>query len=421
MITRASILHYVDGSTVPLVGGDPVFARDSSAAFVDQANTLRTLARLAPRIEWVSIDGVLRPAVVCEPARVNRVPYSRDLSQWSNTNTTLTAGQLDARGTEAARLATATSNGGMRAITVAVVGDSTKAISMLLRKGSAAVTDIEFIKTNGTPAVRHRVRVTWSVAGLPTLSSQEGSGTLFPVRGLVGGWWFIAFQAAGVIAADTNVLRLYPAGTSASGSVYFDGAQVEDGIYATAMIDAHGAAVARAVDQLYWRNPFAAQAVAIYWDVVVGNVREASTRLWHIGKSDGSSPYLFAGFDSSGHVVTQVHNGTASQAAAVNVAAVQGDRLEGVSIVHPTGAPRTIVTLNGGAAQETGGSAPSGGLISSWSEQRWWVGSQGVSAVGRSYLRRLWAVQFAAHGNMPGTAAPDLVLAESRLVPGVMV
>lgn len=415
MLTRSSVLHYVDlkYGPDPIVGGPPVFARDSGATIIDMARKALAYPRLQPLWpSWSEAPGdERRPSLLLQPARVNRATWSRDLSQWTNTNTSITTGQLDPRGGAGARLLNATSSGGLRTLAITFSGNGTKAITMWLRKGSASVSDIE-VWDDTASATRHRVRVTWSAAGVPTLSTGAGSGTLFPVEQLTNGWWAISFTSASITAANTNHLRFYPAGTGATGTCYFDGAQAEDGTYATSMVDTAGAVGARAVDQIYWHVLFAPVALAIYWEIIVGNALEASTRLWHLGKADGSNPYIFAGFNGSGHVTTQVHNGTASQEAAVNVAAVQGDRLRGVSVIHSSGAPRTIVARNTEAAAQTLGSTPSGGLLTALSEPKWWANSQGTSNVGRTFLQRIHAVLLSDMLTVPGTDSPDAVLRE---------
>jgi len=414
MLTAASPLHYVDlrYGPNPIIGGDPVFARDSAATIVDQARKLIQYPRLQPLWPaWIDLHGSRRPSILTEPARQNRVTWARDLAQWTNTNTSITAGQLDPRGGAGGRLLDATSSGGYREIVVTFVGDGAKALKFLLKKGSAAVSDLE-VWDNTAAAVRHRIRATWSASGVPTLSSTSGSGTLFPVRQLATGFWEIEFTAASITAANSNRLRFYPAGTAATGTAYFDGAQAEDALYSTSLVDTAGAVGARAVDQLYWKILFGPVAMAIYTDLIIGNALQVSTRFWHIGKSDGSTPYVFAGFNSSGHVTTQVHNGTASQEAAVNVAAVQGDRLRVLSIIHSTGAPRTIVSKNTDETAQTLGSTPSGGLLTSFSESKWWLGSQGTSNVGRAYVQRLFAVPLSEMMMVPGTDPSDHVLRE---------
>ncbi|MGH7459652.1 MAG: phage head spike fiber domain-containing protein [Longimicrobiales bacterium] len=419
MLSRSSVLHYWDAQfgPNPVVGGDPVFARDSAGALIDRPRILRSLIRGCPRSEWVTLGaqhGLLKPfripSLLLEPARVNRLTFSRDLAQWTNTNVTLTTGKNDARGTTGATLADATSSGGLRARTVTVVGDGTKAVSIILRRGGAALTEIEFFDSSAA-TVRHRVRATWSADGAPTLTSQAGAGTIFAAVELVDGFWLISFAVNGVVAANTNVMRLYPAGTAATGSVTFDGAQVEDAVYPSSLLDTTAATAARAVDQFYWRNPFAAQAVAIFTEILIGNLLETSSRIWHIGHANGSAPYIHLGFDS-GAVVTSAHNGTQLQAASRAVFAVQGDRLRIVSVIHTDGAPRTIVQKNQDAAAQTIGSAPSGGLITGYSDQRWWCNSVSTNNVGRSLFRRAHAVKLADLTNAPGASNQDLVVTE---------
>ncbi|MBM4356949.1 MAG: hypothetical protein FJ096_02460 [Deltaproteobacteria bacterium] len=94
----------------------------------------------------------------------------------------------------------------------------------------ASITEIS-VYDNTAIAHRHLVRVTWGADGSPTLSTMSGSGTRFAPVDVGNGWWRISFTATGVIAANANLFRIYPASTTAAtGGVFAWGAQVQNAI-----------------------------------------------------------------------------------------------------------------------------------------------------------------------------------------------
>lgn len=115
------------------------------------------------------------------------------------------------------------------AIGVTLSSSGTKTVSVYLKKGTAAATDLNLYDSTAL-VDRHLVRVTWSSAGIPTLSTVIGSGTLYTPTDIGSGWYRVVFTAAGVVSANTNSVFIYPATISAvTGSVFAWGIQVEDG------------------------------------------------------------------------------------------------------------------------------------------------------------------------------------------------
>ncbi len=131
---------------------------------------------------------------------------------------TRTSGQNDPFGGTAAYLLTANSASAAFNEIVAFTGNATKADAWFLRAGSSLTTDL-YVYDNTAAAVRHQVRVTWS-GGVPTLSTQSGGGTLFAVEPWGGGWYRLSLNATGVIAANSNVIIIFPDAVVGTGSVY---------------------------------------------------------------------------------------------------------------------------------------------------------------------------------------------------------
>lgn len=101
--------------------------------------------------------------------------------------------------------------------------DGTRAFSIFVKQGTLANC---WFRMAGGAVERHRVRVTWT-AGVPSLSTQVGAGTLFTVENWGGGWWRVSASANGVLAADTNTFQFGPGSDGAAsdtGTGYFFGA-----------------------------------------------------------------------------------------------------------------------------------------------------------------------------------------------------
>lgn len=135
-----------------------------------------------------------------------------------------TAGQADPLGGTLAYLLdsnTPNTNDGVIEI-VAFTGDATKAIGWYMRAGSSVLSRVQLYDvTVGTP--RHTVLVTWT-AGVPSLSTAAGAGTRFAVITGTGGWYRLAINATGVIAANTNKIQIDPDANGGGGTVYAFGA-----------------------------------------------------------------------------------------------------------------------------------------------------------------------------------------------------
>ena len=190
--------------------------------FVDNVSV-----KLVPGNHAIQATSASRPTL---QARANLLTSSEQFDAWSDSTPTctVTANAIVAPdGTTTADLLTATGTGSYRSRSVTYTGDGTKALSFYVKEGTSSQGSITVY--DGTAVVsRHIVRVTWT-AGVPSLSTVSGSGTLFPVETIGSGWYRIKFTATGIVAANSNVLLFYPNNTGAgTGSVYVWGAQAEN-------------------------------------------------------------------------------------------------------------------------------------------------------------------------------------------------
>jgi hypothetical protein len=202
--------------------------------------------------------------LLLEPQRTNLCIRSEEFDTWTNISTcNVTANAVVAPdGTTTADLLSSTVTGSSRGQTVTFTGDGEKAIALYLKAGTSALTQVRLLDTTAS-VFRHTVAVTW-VAGVPSLSTVAGAGTLYPVEALANNWYRILFSATGVVAANVNQLRVQPDPATGTGTVYAWGAQAENAVVPSSYIKTEGTTVTRNADSLYF--PFTAppQAMTVY-------------------------------------------------------------------------------------------------------------------------------------------------------------
>jgi len=150
--------------------------------------------------------------------RTQLVTDPENFGNWTAINVTRTAGQADPFGGTAAYKLDATAGGDNR-IQQAVAGftSGTRAILVFLRADPASAQSNIRVTDSVGGSDRHYVRVTWT-AGVPSLSTIAGSGTLFGVEPWGASWYAILINADNVVASD--LVMIYPATTNGTGTVY---------------------------------------------------------------------------------------------------------------------------------------------------------------------------------------------------------
>ena len=139
-----------------------------------------------------------------------------DFTTWSKAGTpVVTGGQNDPFGGTNAYLVDDNDAAGLEYIFISNItltpSAEGEAISYLfLKAGTAAKTEL-LLRDQDTPAARHQINVTWS-AGVPTLSTASGAGTLFPPISCGDGWYFIRFSATGIVTGNRHQPHIFPAG-----------------------------------------------------------------------------------------------------------------------------------------------------------------------------------------------------------------
>jgi hypothetical protein len=233
-----------------------------------------------------------------------------------------------------------------------------------LKQGSAALSGIGIFDRTAS-LTRHRVTVTWT-AGVPSLSTLDGAGTLYPVEALANGWYRILISATGVVAANTNALFVYPAGYAAvAGTVYAWGAQAEDAVVPSSYIKTEGTTVTRNADSLYF--PFTAppQAMTVYCRQVVRGSLLASgqtARFLHIGGATSTTGNGFTLLSSTTGGVQARYSDTTTPVLVGTGAsgAVRGDVMEVRGVLRSDWAAQVGYSRNGAAEVVSSVSSASG-------------------------------------------------------------
>ena len=212
-------------------------ARDATSILLinDGSNSALTVKISAVSIREIPGNHAAQGTAAAMPyvqARVNLLERTEeiDVSPWSTASAatiptnnglapdgTLTADTLQANGGDTL---------GRVQIAVPFTGDGEKCIAVYARAGTS--TSSRFILRDNTLGVnRHDIFVTWT-AGVPTLSTNAGAGTLYALESFANGWYRIKFSATNIIAANQNLLQLYADRVLGTGNVILWGAQAED-------------------------------------------------------------------------------------------------------------------------------------------------------------------------------------------------
>lgn len=329
------LFDYEAGDDITVKGG--TFTRASTAYYVDRNGVLRSAA-----------SGVIRDAhfiggvrhTLLEKAGANLVTAA--FSAWTNVSVALTESQSDPTGGTAATLLATTSGGGAIRRTVAFTADATKAVSVFLKPGTSAVTRFG-VYSSDIADWRHLVEITWASLAIATV---VGSGTVFPLEALAGGWYRLSISVAGVIAANTNDLYIYPAGGSGEGtcSAYF--AQAENALVPSSAMGISGT---RVVDALSFTYATVAQAMTVYVKAAVMGTGYGGD-LYIISNAAFDVPWLHVQDNGTNNGITlgRWHNGTAASDS-TGVATASADVVEWRHTLSSAGVSQLGMSVNGAA------------------------------------------------------------------------
>lgn len=166
------------------------------------------------------------PLVNCPEQLVNE-PENLGHGNWSSFGTpTRTGGQADPFGGTNAWLIEDNDGAAQEGIQIGITfnGNAEKHISVYIKKGTATTTG--FSLHNGS-VHRHIVEILWGAGDVPRINSTNGSGDIIPPERILTatGWWRISISVDGVVASESNLIALYPAGapTANTGTTVFFG------------------------------------------------------------------------------------------------------------------------------------------------------------------------------------------------------
>lgn len=227
--------------------------------------------------------------------------------------------------------------------------DGEKSLAVFLKAGSGTQTRIVLWDQTAT-VIRHDVRVNWS-GGVPTLATQSGAGTRYPIEALGNGWYRILFSATGVVAANTNQFLLYPDPSAGTGTVYAWGAQAENAVVPSSYIPTTSATVTRAADSLYFPFSLAPGAMTVYLrgrDRGVYSNIGALQRSLHIGS--GADVTLDARFsmgrEAAGNLFALYDNGATSNSVITSPTIALNDVVEHRGYVTAAAAAKSGASIN---------------------------------------------------------------------------
>ncbi|CAB5187469.1 hypothetical protein UFOVP166_53 [uncultured Caudovirales phage] len=232
------------------VTGPTTFTRAGTATYTTKAGLLATAAVDELRPYYLATETHLM-GVMIEAAGTNLVLQSSDWTNasWAKTSVTATGNTTtDPIGTTTADTLSATVADGVASQAITFTTNADKAVSVWLKAGTAAATHIILQDTTAS-AVRLRANVAWA-AGVPTVTMV--TGTMVLLETFASGLYRLQMTATGVIASNTNSLRIYPAGlgTAATGTVIAWGAQAENVSKPTSYIATTTATASRVADTM---------------------------------------------------------------------------------------------------------------------------------------------------------------------------
>lgn len=233
------------------VTGPTTFSRAGTATYTTQAGLLASAASGVIRPYYLYPDAYLK-GLVLEAAGTNLTLQSEDFTNasWAKSNVTITGTTgTDPKGTSTADTLSATVADGNVSQTITFTGDGDKGVSVWIKAGTATRTDVQLRDVTAAGASRVRANVTWA-AGVPTVAMT--TGTLVLLEAFAGGWYRLHLTAIGVIAANSNQFRVFPAGagTSATGTAHVWGVQNEDVAKPTSYIATTTTTASRVADTM---------------------------------------------------------------------------------------------------------------------------------------------------------------------------
>jgi hypothetical protein len=226
------------------------------ATAIDRDGVLRVAAANKLRVEYVDLDGDgvrETPGLLLEGSRTNLCLRSSDFANatWLKTGTPVTTTGETVLGSLSLDLLDDNDGAAIEEYeqTITYTGDGTKGLLFHAKAGTATTTRVDVFDVTAA-ASRGDFTITWT-AGVPGVVAGSG-GVLLKSELLSNGIYRFFCTVAGVVAANTNRIRVFPAGATASatGTTRVGGMQTENAAFPSSLISTTTATVTRAADSL---------------------------------------------------------------------------------------------------------------------------------------------------------------------------
>lgn len=362
-------LSYTPGDSLDSLRAE--FTRASVARYRDSVGILRSV--VSGEVRTAAYPFGVGPCMLLEPAGTNLCIESQEFNLWTESGTCpVTANAYIAPdGTVTADLV---SGGliGVRDQAVTFTADGTKVWSIFMRQGQATANDLTIQDTTAGTA-RHTVRVTW-VAAAPSLSTIAGSGTLFAVEAFANQWYRISFTADGVVAANTNVLRITPDAIAGTNGVYLWGSQAENATVPSSYIPTTTTSATRAADVLYVPTAVLPQSISMYAKTVnLGQFVSAAVTKYGLrfGSASTTADARFSLFSGSSGTRGALYDDGSTQVTSTTGSAVAlGTTVEHRGVLTQTTWVVQVGSAVNGGAETTGTVSGSSASSSAWAAGR---------------------------------------------------
>jgi len=257
-------------------------------------------------------------------------------------------------------------------LAVTFTGDGTKGVVFVVKEATMASSGTQGLLLSDVTAPATRLRLTISAwaGGGPTVTA--ANGTYLGKRYVGNGYWAIFGAAPGVVAANTNRLRIRPAETAAAtGSI--DVWRVNAYNSAAPCPEILSASGARVADVPYWTFNAKPAAMSVYTKFVDrGTTQLSSARILQIGLTGATTDPRVVISAESGFYVGRHDNGATDSTATLAAAPTMWQEVELLLTLSNAGLPTLYQSINGATVTSAAGSAAA--FASAWAGTRLYLG-----------------------------------------------